>query len=206
MKQSGRPVLTETEVDERKTAVLNAALQEIAERGLDSVRIKDVAVAAGCSTGQVQYYFDSRDSLLLAAIRMHSDQVVERIALAYSEHDSPRRSLQRLVESYLYTDSLVFRGALWLELTAASFREEKFRDSARHVYESWLRVVTRVIRRGVEEGDFMPEMSVEEASEAVLALVDGFEVALLSSGRYSDPKKLEPLINRSIRALLGVRT
>lgn len=205
MKQSGRPVLTETEVDERKTAVLNAALQEIAERGLDSVRIKDVAVAAGCSTGQVQYYFDSRDSLLLAAIRMHSDQVVERIAHAYSDHDTPQQSLQRLVEAYLYTDSLLFRGALWLELTAASFREEKFRDSARHVYESWLRVVTRVIRRGVEEGDFMPEMSVEEASEAVLALVDGFEVALLSSGRYSAPKKLEPLITRSIRALLGVR-
>ena len=206
MKQFGRPVLTDTEVDERKTAVLNAALQEIAERGLDSVRIKDVAVAAGCSTGQVQYYFDSRDSLLLAAIRMHSDQVVERIAHAYSDHDTPQQSLQRLVEAYLYTDSLLFRGALWLELTAASFREEKFRDSARHVYESWLRVVTRVIRRGVEEGDFMPEMSVEEASEAVLALVDGFEVALLSSGRYSDPKKLEPLITRSIRALLGVRT
>lgn len=206
MKQPGRPVLTTTEVDARKTAVLNATLQQIAERGLDSVRIKDVAVTAGCSTGQVQYYFDSRESMLLAAIRMHSDQVVQRIAHAYSEHDTPRRSLQRLVESYLYTDSLIFRGALWLELTAASFREKKFRDSARHVYDSWLRVVTRVIRRGVEEGDFTPEMGVEEASEAVLAVIDGFEVALLSSGRHSDPKKLEPLITQSIRALLGVRT
>ena len=43
--------------------VLRVAVQQIAERGYDSVRLRDVATNAGVSIGLLQHYFGSREDL-----------------------------------------------------------------------------------------------------------------------------------------------
>ena len=47
--------------------ILAAAVRQIAEEGIDGVRIARIAMAAGVSTSLVHYHFDSRDALLAEA-------------------------------------------------------------------------------------------------------------------------------------------
>ena len=51
-----------------KDDILAAAAKVIAERGIDDTRFSDVAAAAGTSISSLQYYFGSREDLLVAVI------------------------------------------------------------------------------------------------------------------------------------------
>ena len=53
----------------RKLPVLEAACRVIAERGAEATRFTDVAAASGVPVSTLQYYFGSREDLLVAAFR-----------------------------------------------------------------------------------------------------------------------------------------
>ena len=64
--------------DARRTAILDAAAQLIAERGYHSVRISDIAQVVGTSTGAVHYYFPGKSDVLTAALRHAVDNAFDR--------------------------------------------------------------------------------------------------------------------------------
>ena len=54
-------------INEKAQAIASAAIEAIHDRGLDRVKLTDVARKAGVTTGAVTYYFEDKDALLLAA-------------------------------------------------------------------------------------------------------------------------------------------
>ncbi len=52
----------------RKIAVLEAACRVIADRGADATRFADVAAESGVPVSTLQYYFGSREDLLVAGV------------------------------------------------------------------------------------------------------------------------------------------
>ncbi|MDN6380080.1 MAG: TetR/AcrR family transcriptional regulator, partial [Brevibacterium aurantiacum] len=60
-----RPQYSVAEVAIRRSAILESAIDQIGHRGVEAVRMKDIAEAAGVSVGTVQYYFGARDELLV---------------------------------------------------------------------------------------------------------------------------------------------
>ena len=58
-----------TSIEEvRQTELIDATIRTISELGFDRTRIRDIARAAGASTGSVHYYFANKDELLRAAV------------------------------------------------------------------------------------------------------------------------------------------
>ena len=53
-------------VDQRKTAILDAAVQVIIEVGFTEMTVADVAKVAGVSTALVHYHFSSKADLITA--------------------------------------------------------------------------------------------------------------------------------------------
>lgn len=53
---------------DRRTAILRAVWQVIAERGMGAVSVRNVAAAAGVSPGRVQYRFPTKEELLTASL------------------------------------------------------------------------------------------------------------------------------------------
>ncbi|MBD3668977.1 MAG: TetR family transcriptional regulator, partial [Kangiella sp.] len=57
---------------ERRRAFTEAAIEVIAERGLDALRLVDVARAAGVTTGSLTHYFNDKDqSVAYTPLRAH---------------------------------------------------------------------------------------------------------------------------------------
>jgi len=54
--------------DERRAALLRAALDEFFERGFSAARMDDIAKRAGLSKGAVYLYFDSKDALFTSLV------------------------------------------------------------------------------------------------------------------------------------------
>jgi AcrR family transcriptional regulator len=87
---AGRPKLTQ----KRRTQMLEAAMETIAERGLCDTRIADVADRAGLSPALVVYYFGSKESLLTEALAYAEDIFYIE---AFRELTGIERASERLV-------------------------------------------------------------------------------------------------------------
>lgn len=69
--------------DERRAALLNAALDEFFQNGFSASRIDDIAARANVSKGTLYLYFDSKEALfraLIEVLAMSNIREIERIA------------------------------------------------------------------------------------------------------------------------------
>src|SRR6201984_489737 len=62
--------------------VLQASLELIAEVGIDRVRLAEIARRAGMSSGQVMYYFATKEHILLETLAWQEQQDTMRRAAA----------------------------------------------------------------------------------------------------------------------------
>ncbi|MCX4755850.1 TetR/AcrR family transcriptional regulator [Kitasatospora purpeofusca] len=65
--------------DERRAQIIDALLRTAADTGLHAVTMRSVAVEAGISVRLVQYYFDTKEQLLLAAVGRLTTRMGERV-------------------------------------------------------------------------------------------------------------------------------
>jgi AcrR family transcriptional regulator len=85
----------------RKVAVLEAAGRVIAERGADATRFADVAAESGVPVSTLQYYFGSREDLLVAAFRHASGTEIAALESDLAGFDDPWQQLRHIVAGAL---------------------------------------------------------------------------------------------------------
>jgi AcrR family transcriptional regulator len=85
----------------RKVAVLEAAGRVIAARGADATRFADVAAESGVPVSTLQYYFGSREDLLVAAFRHASGTEIAALEADLAGLDDPWEQLAHVVTSAL---------------------------------------------------------------------------------------------------------
>lgn len=92
-KSSKRPPVAKAKADARRSdkkgpvrrrdaaatrqRILDAAMKEFADKGLDAARIEDIADKAGANRRMAYYYFGSKEGLYLAALEASYFQLVE---------------------------------------------------------------------------------------------------------------------------------
>jgi AcrR family transcriptional regulator len=164
----------------RKVAVLEAAGRVIAERGADATRFADVAAESGVPVSTLQYYFGSREDLLVAAFRHASGTEIAALESEIAALDDPWQQLARIVTDALagYQAGAAGSGRLWIESWHFGIRDAEMRADAVRDYGVWRRLVADVVRRGVDAGRFAPRLSPERVAVLTIALVDGVGIPL----------------------------
>ncbi len=105
----------------RRPAILKAAAEVIAERGVIGTRIADVAERAGTSAPGVLYWFATKDELLTEALAFNDDRFYAELSGGLAELDSARDRLARLVE--LWPSEGDQETVLWMELWVRALRD-----------------------------------------------------------------------------------
>lgn len=113
----------------KQRRLLDAALTEFGERGLEGARIDALASRAGCSSGLVYTYFGSKDGLFDAVMEDISTQMVDQIPL--TPEDLPEYAV-RLYDAHAVNPD-VGRFVSWYQLErreagAASLAAELITD------------------------------------------------------------------------------
>ena len=136
--------------------ILRAATELIASDGIDEVRIARVANRARASTALVHHYFSTREELLAQALLQSFELAAdERFGAGPAAATSAAEGLAIAIEECLPTPGEGEREwVLWVELWLRAAREPELRPVAGRMYERYREWVARVIRRGVESGEF----------------------------------------------------
>ncbi len=175
-----RPGRGQRRAGRRKVAVLEAAGRVIAERGADATRFADVAAESGVPVSTLQYYFGSREDLLVAAFRHASGTEIAALQAAIDAEDDPWRQLAHIVASAVtgYQAGTAGSGRLWIESWHFGMRDPEMRADAVRDYGAWRGLVADVVRRGSGAGRFAPRQSPERIAVLTIALVDGMGIPL----------------------------
>jgi AcrR family transcriptional regulator len=145
--------------------ILAAAVERIAEEGIDEVRIARVAMDAGVSTSLVHYHFETREALLAEALEYSYERAGD-VRIGEGEG-----GLADMVGQLLpYPGSLERDWILWVELWLRAVRHPELRPTAARLYDrmrDWL-------AEGMED-----EADAERAADRLMALADGYGIRVL---------------------------
>lgn len=158
-------------VDSRRHEVLRAVAGLIARHGIDGMSMRQVADASGMSTGTINYYFRNKRGLIMAAIDyVYSvppdwggfegvgaiEQLRTRASIALVSNENVRQW-----------------GRFWLEYAAYAGRDAELLASHERRYEMRHRVFLETIAGGQGAGQVRAGIDPVEATETLLALIDG---------------------------------
>ena len=164
----------------RKIAVLEAACRVIADRGADATRFADVAAESGVPVSTLQYYFGSREDLLVAAFRHASSTEIAELEAEVAGIGDPWKQLERILTRSLtgYEPDAPDAGRLWIESWHFGIRDPEMRADALRDNTAWRRLVADVVRRGIELGTFSDRYAPDTVAVLAVAAADGMGIPL----------------------------
>ncbi|MHC8419985.1 TetR/AcrR family transcriptional regulator [Streptomyces sp. NB004] len=165
-------------VAERREEMLRAAVEQISARGVDALRIADVAAALGVSNALVLYHFTTKEKLVAAAFARAAEDDLAHLRRLLGRRAPALRRLRTAVRWYAPTGQA--KGwRLWIEGWAAALREPALREVTAELDRRWKAAITEVIAEGVAAGEF-PCPDPEGAALRLTAFLDGLAVQLTS--------------------------
>ena len=176
--QPAQRVGRDLSVADRRLQVLRAAAACLADSGYEAVRLRDIAAAAGVTTGALQHYWPSREVLLEEAFEQVSIDLLERWAAATAEVTHPWQRIVVLVEQLATAPDVRRHCSIWTEFAAAAGRHPYLRTGFRSIYDAWRDLLTRAVADGVEQQIFQPRMDTADVVTVLLTHMDGCELAL----------------------------
>jgi AcrR family transcriptional regulator len=140
--------------EHRPGQILEAALHVFGERGLANARLDDIAKRAGLAKGTIYLYFPNKEELFRAVVRSTLVAAIERAELL-SPEESPEEQLDVLMRTHwTFLRSPTFERMYRLVIGELHDFPELARFYSEEVILRACRLLTSVLRRGVESGAF----------------------------------------------------
>ena len=160
--------------DERRAHLVQAARRAIVEQGLTSVRVRDVADAAGMAPGSVTYYFREIGDLFQEVYNEAIDRFDARRTAAIESVTDPRQRLLVTIRSGLPTGPDDELCCLLYEFAPQARRRRVDATLRRTLYDRQVALYRSILDTGAGLGHFrLTAPSVEVASNLV-ALEDAY--------------------------------
>jgi AcrR family transcriptional regulator len=164
--------------EDRRLAIVDAALTVARRKGLASVTVRDVAHEMGTSSGLIHHYFETMDDVLAAAFeRVAGEELAETEAIL-AEAGSPVAVLAGFLDSYAPVgEDWSFQ--LWLDAWAEAARRPALRQASSRLNLRWAGLLEGAIRDGVEAGTFQCA-DPTGAAWRILSVVDGLALQVVA--------------------------
>ena len=182
--------------------VLQASADLITELGIDRVRLVEIARRAGMSSGQVMYYFTTKEHILLETLawQEHKDAVRRRAILPAVA--GAWRRLERYVDLYLPSGPADPAWILWTEAWARAPHDAQVSEFLDELSRPWREDLAEIVRRGIEQESFAPQVPPGDFAICFCALLDGLAILQLHQKPDLSRDRLIDLAMSTARAQL----
>lgn len=172
--------------DARPSELITAALRLFAERGFAATRLEDVAAAAGVSKATVYLYFENKERLFEAVVRAAVTPSLEQAdALVDAFEGTTPNLLRTLVKVFEAALDGPFPSIAKLVIAESGNFPDLARLWANVALRRGFALMQRVIRRGVERGEFRP-VDPEVMAPLIMAPVVVLGLWKESFGKHTD--------------------
>ncbi|MFJ7329832.1 TetR/AcrR family transcriptional regulator [Streptomyces cyaneofuscatus] len=172
-------------MNDRRTAILEAAATVIARRGVRGLRVEELAAEAGVSKALIYYHFEDRTGLLrrtLAFVNNRAERyTAEQAATGRPGAEAPAGPLRRLEQALLLElqdlPHVRENSTAWGELRASAVFDPELRGELALASVIWVREVADQLG---EVRPAAPESALTASAERLTALLEGLSARWLS--------------------------
>jgi AcrR family transcriptional regulator len=179
----------------RRLEIADAALDAIAERGLDAVRLVDIAHATAATTGQIVHYFPDKDAVLLAAL----DAIMEQLLARDGQPESAEELLSALADALPLDTERRRQWNIWLQFASRASHNPSFASRHAHYYRQITRDVACSLSRVVDR-----RSNAEVLADAIVAVVDGIGVRATLEPKDWPASRQKALLELMLKPMLGL--
>ncbi|MGW2182048.1 TetR/AcrR family transcriptional regulator [Streptomyces sp. NPDC001732] len=174
--------------EERRSQITEALVRVAGRRGLHAVGMRDVAAEAGVSLRLVQYYFGTKEKLLLHGLQQLTDRFTARVGdrlRACGADPGPRAAVEALLLASLPTDEesrtfhLLYSSYAILSVTDEALAAQPFIDNPDAAEDA----LTGLLRQAREAGLTGQDMDPRIEAVGLLAMAAGMGTSILVGQR-----------------------
>src|SRR5438094_4006815 len=169
--------------EDRRGALIRAAYHEIAERGFEGLRTREVAASVGVNIATLHYYFPTKESLIRAVL----DHAMNRFRSTLAPHGSPADQLRnylRSVRTLLVEEPEL--GAVMAELALRSVRDRSIGSIMNQMYDVWHVTLRGLLKRAVRDGGLRPELDSDAVAALIIATLTSMTLPVMTDPRRGD--------------------
>jgi len=188
-----RPTLFEAgDLDETRAKILDAAFRQLAERGYSALSVREIGKQAGVNHALVNYYFGTKDKLVIEVLDAANRRLLERQQRMYqSEGGFAEKwaAARRFYQDDLRSGFVRVQA----ELLAASLSNAELREKVVPRVEAWKSVVLGGVREALQTLEASGvELSPVFTAEAIACWISEFWLGMEFSNLLgSDPEQGE---------------
>ncbi|WP_405730877.1 TetR family transcriptional regulator [Streptomyces sp. NBC_00028] len=166
--------------------ILTAAMEMIADRGLEKLTMAALGRELGMSSGHLLYYFRSKDELLLQTLEWSEGRLGAERGRLLARVGSARERLDAYVDLYVPDGHRDPHWTLWLEVWNHSQNaDDSARDRQAAIEGAWHRDLVALLAEGVSRGEFRA-VDPDRFAARLRALLDGFSIHVAIGLRGTD--------------------
>jgi TetR/AcrR family transcriptional regulator, transcriptional repressor of bet genes len=165
--------------EKRRDEIALVACRVVAEGGFDQATIARIAREAGYTTGMVAHYFDTKQDIIIAALRLMLRRIDERL-LRNSEGERP--DLLALLTEMLPVDEeryieCAFWTAFWGQVTA----DKRLKRINAWVHREYQRLFERCLSRAWPEWPHWSAEARDSVQRSVMTFINGLTASTVAS-------------------------
>lgn len=172
------------------------------KKGYVGTSLSDMTEATGLTKGSIYGNFSCKEEVALAAFDRNWNMVVDLIATEMSKHKSSKEKLMVYTKLYRqFPDAPFPEGGCPLLNTAVDSDDTNIwmRRRATGAFFHWRMNLEKLIQRGIDFGEFRPDVDVDRTALSIIALIEGAVMVAKLTNSKTDPghimTTLENLIN-----------
>jgi AcrR family transcriptional regulator len=176
--------------DETRDAILTQATSVASKVGLTGMTIGQLAAHTGMSKSGLYAHFASKEALQIEILRHSRRQFVDRVVRPALQSPRGVTRLRTLFESWL-TWSEAFEDGGCVFVAASSELDDQpgaVRDVLVRDERDWLELIATIASTAVSEGEFAPDVDVDQLAYELHAITLGHQHA---SRLMRDPRALD---------------
>ncbi|MBV8740763.1 MAG: TetR/AcrR family transcriptional regulator [Sinobacteraceae bacterium] len=178
--------------DQRRDQIALVACRVVAEHGFDQATIVRIAREAGYTTGMVAHYFDTKQDIIIAALRLILRRIDGR--LIRPSGDAQADLLTTLSEALPVDEQRFIECAFWTAFWGQVCADKRLKRINSWVHKEYMRLFERCLAEG---WSFWPQLAAaarEQVLRSVVTFINGVTAsAVVSAADWPAARQLEQL-------------
>ena len=187
-----------TKVPEQKLSrndIVAAVAHLIADQGLESLTMRNIARHVGCSVGTLPYYFEGKDDIVIAALNWSSERILGRLNNIPPDDIDFEILYPLLTAAMPVNEQSDTEWRVRLCLWDYAVTNEEMRESVNAIEAVAIQTLTRLVKYLQDKGEIRKMPDETSVALAIYQMCIGASFNMLHKPMSERSAQLEPMFN-----------
>ena len=173
---------------QRRDEIALVACRVVAEHGFDRASMVRIARAAGYTTGMLAHYFDSKQDIIIAALRLMLRRIEERLKRPAGAASRPAL-LELLSEALPVDETRHIESAFWISFWGQVTADKRLTRINSWVHREYMRLFERCLAQSWPEWPQCSASTRAQVLQSVVTFINGLSASAVANPDDWGPAK-----------------